>query len=187
MNPGSVIKACWLIFFGYWVIQAAFVKMTVQRQSPGRILSYRLPTIVGLILFVVRPLPWPLNILLLDGSRATAFAAEILCVLGVALAIWARRTLARNWSAGVTVKQDHELVMSGPYRLVRHPIYTAIDMLFIGTAVFDGRLACFLGVALVTLGHWLKLRQEEKLMTRTFPEQYPAYKKRVKALIPFVL
>ncbi len=101
--------------------------------------------------------------------------------------IWARRTIGGNWSSVVTLKQDHELVTNGPYRYVRHPIYTAILTMFLGTAVATGQLGGFLGLALCSLSMWIKLRQEEKLMMRHFPQQYPAYRARVKALVPFVL
>ena len=86
----------------------------------------------------------------------------------------------------MVLKQGHELVDRGPYRFVRHPIYSAILLMGVGTAVAFGRLGCWIGILPLFWGFWLKLRQEEALMTRQFPAEYPAYMKRVKALVPFV-
>jgi protein-S-isoprenylcysteine O-methyltransferase Ste14 len=108
-------------------------------------------------------------------------------VFGLVVTIWARRTLAGNWSSDVTFKQGHELVRRGPYRFVRHPIYTGLLVMGLGTAVNTGRLRCWLGIVVVGIGFWIKLKQEERLMLRHFPDEYPAYRKQVKALVPFII
>jgi protein-S-isoprenylcysteine O-methyltransferase Ste14 len=112
---------------------------------------------------------------------------DVLCVLGLVLALWARVTLGSNWSASVTFKKGHELIRTGPYALVRHPIYTAVLLMIIATMIFIGRIEGVILVAVATAGFWIKLRAEERLMTTHFPTEYPAYKTRTKALIPFVL
>ena len=104
------------------------------------------------------------------------------------MTLWARWTLAGNWSSDVTFKQGHELMRTGPYRFVRHPIYTG----FAGDgsrhgAWASGQLRCWLSIAVVGLAFWIKLKQEERLMLRHFPNEYPAYQKQVKALVPFVI
>jgi protein-S-isoprenylcysteine O-methyltransferase Ste14 len=103
------------------------------------------------------------------------------------LALWARRTIGANWSGIVTLKRDHELVTGGPYRYVRHPIYSGILAMFLATALAVGRAGGFMGFVLCFASFWIKLRQEEALMMRHFPERYPAYRARVKALVPFVI
>ena len=113
--------------------------------------------------------------------------AVVLCALGLLVAIWARRTLAGNWSSDVTFKQGHELVKAGPYRFVRHPIYTGLLLMCLGSALDIGRLRGWLGLVLVFVGFWIKLKQEETLMLQHFPDDYPAYRKQVKALVPFVV
>jgi hypothetical protein len=110
----------------------------------------------------------------------------VICLLGLALAIWSRIALAGNWSSTVTLKKGHELVERGPYRFMRHPIYSAILLMAAGTAATFDRLACWLGFLLLFLGFWIKLRQEERLMTLHFPAEYPGYKKRVRALVPYL-
>jgi protein-S-isoprenylcysteine O-methyltransferase Ste14 len=119
-----------------------------------------------------------------DLSRAIA---AVVCVCGLCVAIWARRTLAGNWNSTVTFKQAHELVKTGPYRFVRHPIYTGILLMCLGTAMKAGQLHCWLGALLIGVGFWIKLRQEETLLLRHFPDEYPAYRKRVKALVPHII
>jgi protein-S-isoprenylcysteine O-methyltransferase Ste14 len=108
-------------------------------------------------------------------------------VFGLFVTVWARRTLAGNWSSDVTFKQGHELITTGPYHFVRHPIYTGLLVMALGTAVAAGHLRFWLGLVMVGLGFWIKLKQEERLMLRYFPEQYPVYQKQVKALVPFVI
>jgi len=97
-----------------------------------------------------------------------------------------RKVLGTEWSRDVELKQGHKLVESGPYRFVRHPIYTGHLLMGLGTAVASGLLVAFVGLASFAAGFWIKLNQEERLLRRGFPDEYPAYKARVKALIPYV-
>jgi protein-S-isoprenylcysteine O-methyltransferase Ste14 len=128
-----------------------------------------------------------LNRLLVPRADWALAAGVAVCVSGLFVTIWARRTLAGNWSSDVTFKQGHELVRSGPYRFARHPIYTGLLFMFLGAAIEIGRLRCFLGIAVVLIGFWIKLKQEERLLLRHFPDAYPAYQKQAKAIVPFIL
>ena len=110
-----------------------------------------------------------------------------LAVSGAALAILSRMLLGRNWSATVQLKQEHELITTGPYRLVRHPIYTGLLLLFLGNAVMVGDWRGLLAVAIVLVSFWRKLRLEETWLTEHFGESYRLYQARTKALIPEVL
>jgi protein-S-isoprenylcysteine O-methyltransferase Ste14 len=111
----------------------------------------------------------------------------VICVCGLVFTLWARHTLAGNWSSDVTFKQGHELIRTGPYRFVRHPIYTGLLIMQAGTAILIGQLRGPISLALVGIGFWTKLRQEERLLIRHFPDAYPAYQREVKALVPFVI
>jgi protein-S-isoprenylcysteine O-methyltransferase Ste14 len=115
------------------------------------------------------------------GSVALALISA-----GLAFAVWARFVIGRNWSGTVTLKQDHELVRSGPYAIVRHPIYTGFLLALVGTAVARGTIGAFIGVAIAVLTLRLKSLTEESLMLHQFGPQYATYKRDVKALIPFV-
>ncbi|MBV9269207.1 MAG: isoprenylcysteine carboxylmethyltransferase family protein [Acidobacteriaceae bacterium] len=105
---------------------------------------------------------------------------------GIIFDLWARFVLGRNWSGTVTVKQDHELVQSGPYGVVRHPIYSGFLLALAGTVIAQGDVGAFLGLVLATLALRLKSLTEEAFMTQQFGSQYTTYKRTVKALIPFV-
>ena len=120
-------------------------------------------------------------------TDTTQIIGAAICLAGLLVTIWARRTLAGNWSSDVTFKQGHELVKAGPYRFVRHPIYTGLLLMCLGSALDIGRLRGWLGLVLVFVGFWIKLKQEETLMLQHFPDDYPAYRKQVKALVPFVV
>jgi protein-S-isoprenylcysteine O-methyltransferase Ste14 len=102
-------------------------------------------------------------------------------------AAWARVTLGRNWSATITVKQDHDLITSGPYRFVRHPIYTGLLLGLAGIAVARGEWRGVLGVVLAFGAFWRKLRIEERWMREQFGGAYDEYSRRVAALIPRIL
>ena len=106
-------------------------------------------------------------------------------MLGLLVTLWARWTLAGNWSSDVTFKQGHELIRRGPYRFVRHPIYTGLLMMCLGTAIEIGHSR--LAGLLVAAAFWIKLKQEERLLLRHFPDEYPAYQKQVKAIVPFLI
>jgi protein-S-isoprenylcysteine O-methyltransferase Ste14 len=134
-----------------------------------------------------RLLPRDLNPVLIPHTDAMQIIAVAVCVWGLWICIWARRTLAGNWSSSVTFKQDHELIRTGPYRFVRHPIYTGILLMVLAVVIAAGRLHCWLGLVLMAVGFWIKLSQEERLLLRHFPEAYPLYQKQVKALVPWVI
>ena len=128
-----------------------------------------------------------MNLVLTPHGDWARLVGVAICECGLVVTLWARRTLSDNWSFNVVLKQGHELVKSGPYRFVRHPIYAGILLICLGTAVEAARVRGWLGLPFLWLGFWIKLRQEERLMRRHFPDQYPAYEKQVKALVPFVI
>jgi protein-S-isoprenylcysteine O-methyltransferase Ste14 len=111
----------------------------------------------------------------------------VVCVFGLLVTMWSRRTLGGNWSSEVAFKQNHELVKTGPYRFARHPIYTGLLLMCLGTAVHAGNLHSWLGLPLLGAGFWIKLKQEEAIILQHFPGEYSAYQKQVKALVPFVM
>ncbi|MGA2028975.1 MAG: isoprenylcysteine carboxylmethyltransferase family protein [Verrucomicrobiota bacterium] len=183
----SIIIGCWIIFLAYWFISARRVKMVMERKSELSSLAYRLPFITGAMLLWTSGLPHPLNLRLTPHTDLTPLLGAIICLCGLFVAIWARRTLAGNWSSNVTFKQGHELVKTGPYHFARHPIYTGMLLMCLATPVEFGWLRCWLGLLFLSIGLWIKLKQEEALMLQHFPDEYPAYQKQVKALVPFVI
>lgn len=180
-----MVWACWIVYGFYWVISAASTKPAAERQSRTGIFAHRVPVWLGFLLLFVRPLD-RLHWRLLEHGAALAWTGAALCAAGVFLAIASRRVLASNWSINVEFKQDHELIQRGPYRLIRHPIYSAILLMTLGAGLATNRLIPMFSTPLVLAGFLIKLKQEEKLMTRHFPAEYPAYQARTKMLTPFL-
>jgi protein-S-isoprenylcysteine O-methyltransferase Ste14 len=116
-----------------------------------------------------------------------AFAGLALTIGGVGVAAWARLLLGANWSAAITIKQDHQIIRRGPYALVRHPIYSGGLLALLGTAIAFGELRGLAGFTLVFSAWWMKSRLEESFLESQFGASYAQYKREVKGLIPFVL
>jgi protein-S-isoprenylcysteine O-methyltransferase Ste14 len=182
-----VILVCWITFFVYWLVNAFRVKAIAERQSLLSALAHRIPLGLSYFLLVYRRLPSPMNLILIPRTDWMLTIGAVICAFGLFVTIWARRTLAGNWSSDVTFKQGHELVKTGPYRFVRHPIYTGLLVMCLGTAVEVGKLRCWLAILPMVVAFWIKLKQEERLMLQHFPDEYPAYQKQVKALVPFLI
>ena len=184
----GIIRGCWLVFVAIWLVAAVSTKRTVYRETRAQRLRYWVWLVIAcFLLFYGGRLPFPLNLRIVPQVAPTAWAAAVLCFIGLAIALWARVALGRNWSGVVTLKEGHELVEHGPYRFVRHPIYTGILTMFFATALALGHLSGFAGALLTFASFWVKLCDEEKLMLQQFPERYAAYRLRAKRIIPFVL
>ena len=120
-------------------------------------------------------------------DRWTFWGGAVLTLAGLLVTVWARVHLGRNWSGTITVKQDHELITSGPYRLVRRPIYSGLLLAFMGGALARGEWRGIVAVVLTFWAFWWKLRTEEQWMREQFGLAYEEYAHRVAALVPFVL
>ena len=186
-TASQIIITCWWIFVAVWLITAARTKRTVEKQSLESAMAHRIPVGFGWWLLIIPKWSPFLNQQILPRTSFSQIAGAAICVCGLLFTLWARYTLAGNWSSDVTFKQDHQLIRSGPYRFVRHPIYTGLLVMFFGTAIFIGQLRGVVSFVLIALGFWIKLSQEERLLMRHFPESYPVYKREVKALVPFVI
>jgi protein-S-isoprenylcysteine O-methyltransferase Ste14 len=191
MQPHSLVRiiitGCWVVFVATWAVAAVSTKRTVYRETQAQRLRYWVLLVIAFFLLFYGRLPYPLNSRVVPKVAPVIWAAGVLSVIGLAVALWARFTLGRNWSGVVTLKEEHELVERGPYRFVRHPIYTGILTMYFATALGLGHLAGFVGTLLIFLSFWIKLRDEEQLMLQQFPERYAAYRQRAKRIIPFIL
>ena len=176
---------CWLGFLVFWLLAALNVKRTTEQWSPATGFGYLVAS-VAIFNLLVKTRIVGRTLLLLPHSAGVSWFAILASSGGLALTLWARVALGRNWSGSITHKEGHELVESGPYHLVCHPIYTGMLLMVIATAAAQGTWDAAAGIVLFTAVHIWKFRQEEKRMTRYFPETYPAYCERTKALIPFL-
>jgi protein-S-isoprenylcysteine O-methyltransferase Ste14 len=175
----------WALWALSWFIAAAWSGRTQARPIVGSQLLYRVVTFVGAVmLFDFRswgPPPfWSL-------SDSGEWAMVGLAVAGFAFCWWARLHLGRLWSGSVTRKEGHHIVDTGPYRLVRHPIYTGMIIAALATAIERGTIVSFIGLALMVLGCWIKARLEERfLRSELGADAYDAYAKRTGMLAPFL-
>ena len=184
MLTGIVILACWASVVLYWNISARSVKSVAESQNFIDRLA-RMPVWLGFILFIAAWI-YPVGSVVIRHTVLSDSIAVIICALGAFVAIWSRKTLGAEWSQDVELKQGHKLVERGPYGLMRHPIYTGHLLMGLGTAIASGLLIAFAGLLSFVVGFCIKLNQEERLLLRCLPDEYPAYKARVKALMPHV-
>ena len=169
----------------YWMLAALRNKATRRREPLASRLAHLLPLVVGAALFAWPARGWSaLAWRLWPPSLSTVWLGVALVVAGLAFAVWARVHLGGNWSGTVTVKQGHELIRSGPYAYVRHPIYTGLITALLGTAVASGTVRAAIGLAIIVASFVRKLRTEEDFMRETFPGEYQRYSADVPALIP---
>ncbi len=184
----SFFPVVWILFLLYWQIKAIGTK-TTQRLEPvaSRVLRVLIFGIAIVLLSTTRiPLRWLYLPLWPEGLWPFWLGAAVM-IAGLLFAVWAREHLGSNWSRSVTIKQDHELITSGPYGVVRHPIYTGILTGFLGSAIALSQVRGFIAFVLVFLALWMKLRMEEQWMRAQFGETYATYAHETAALVPYLL
>jgi protein-S-isoprenylcysteine O-methyltransferase Ste14 len=185
LDPLRLASWAWLAWIVYWYIAANFVKATVSTELPITRLPYQLTVVAGALL-VFHSRSHSLFYGSLYHNANVEWVGFAITLIGLAYSVWARVHLGRNWSGVVTLKEDHKLIRSGPYRMTRHPIYTGLILAMLGSAISHGTGDAFLGCVLVMIGFMLKLRREEKLMISQFGDEYRQFKREVPALIPFL-
>jgi len=174
----------WVLFSVYWEFAAGSAAPEKRSESQAsRGLHVFLVNVAALL--VVMPFRGlgrflPISSLIM----AAGLAVE---AVGLFLAIWARRHLGRNWSGKITIKVEHQLIRSGPYRLLRHPIYTGILAIYAGTAIVTGEWLAIIGLAMTALAYWRKIRLEEANLKVAFGTEYDAYCRETWALVPGLL
>jgi len=175
----NAITALWIVFLVYWIAGARRVQRTARRFSTVAVL------IVGAALIFWQSAHFGrLSARFVPKREWIQGIGVLLVAAGVGIAIWARWHLGQFWSARVTLKVDHQLIQSGPYARVRHPIYSSLLLAMFGTALFVGEWRALLGVLLVFVAHWQKARREETLLAGQFGSAYDDYRGRTGSLLP---
>lgn len=183
-----LLIACWAVFIAYWAVSALGAKRNRSGNRFVRGILYRVGIAV-LVIIALRVLfaGWFFSEALSQGetSPAIGVVGVLLAVIGIGFAIWARAYLGTNWGMPMTVKENPELVTTGPYAYVRHPIYTGVMLAILGSALVSGLIwfIVFVGAA---AAFSYSATQEENVLMKEFPDTYPAYKRRTKMLVPFV-
>ena len=180
-----LLSILWLSWLVYWLAAA-------QRAAPNKRIetllegaSYRIPLAIGIFLTVFWRMPLFQQTLPL--GTPSPFAAGIGLVFtaaGLCFAVWARMHLGKYWSGRITLKENHRVIQTGPYALVRHPIYSGLILALFGTAITLGTISAFAGFAFMLISFVRKLKIEETWLRSQFGAEYEAYRNRVKALIP---
>ena len=150
----------WALFMAVWVLAAFWSRRTVRRQSLKGRMTYGAFVVLGFVLLFGPRRLGPLNVRFLPDTEISTIAGLVIAAAGMGFAFWARFTLGRNWSSAVTIKEDHRLIRRGPYRIVRHPIYSGILLAALGTAIGYGKAPCLIGVAMAasirSIRQWIR-------------------------------
>lgn len=182
------IEWIWIAVGIIWVAAALASKKTARSEpASSRLLHIAIMTAAFALLYSASLRNGPFAWRFVPESPVIAWTGLVLAAAGCAFAIWARTLLGGNWSASVTVKQQHQLIRKGPYTIVRHPIYSGFLLALLGTALALGEWRGLAGLALAFAGWRWKSRLEEAFMAAQFGAEYTEYQRQVKALIPFVL
>jgi protein-S-isoprenylcysteine O-methyltransferase Ste14 len=185
---GAILGGLWLVFLVVWLLASTRVKRRASSSATSMVFRLLLVVLVALLIreSLVSHAGRQVHGAILSGNRVQAVAGVALCAVGIAFAIWARLCIGQNWGMPMSLREGHELVTTGPYAFVRHPIYTGILLALAGTVL--------------TVGHWsialfplylayfiYAATMEERTMREQFPTQYAVYARRTKMLLPFVV
>ena len=182
---GQWIDALWLLFGGFWLVSALKGKKTKQRETRLQRFAYTLPLAVGFyLLYQPQPLPGWFRSRFLPTGPFGEWLGVLLTAAGIAVAFWARWHLGTNWSGIVTLKEGHELIRTGPYRAIRHPIYTGILLALFGTAVTFGEVRALLAVAIAWFSFYVKARREESFLSQEFGSGFAEHKQHTGMFLP---
>jgi protein-S-isoprenylcysteine O-methyltransferase Ste14 len=185
-HPSRVLEFIWIGWLMSWVAASFWSRRTQKRVATLESWTYRAAMIAGGALLV----PWTGPFLgekqIWEVGYGGACVLVVVMLAGLFLTWWARIYLGSLWSSVISHKEDHKIIDTGPYALVRHPIYTGLIIALLATAAAEGRITALIGAAFVTFGIWLKARTEERfLMAELGQEVYGSYCRRVPMLVPF--
>jgi protein-S-isoprenylcysteine O-methyltransferase Ste14 len=175
----------WVMFSIYWTVASKNSAENKSSESKASTAFHQIILNVALLLLFI-PVPGLRGWFLPQRFHFLVVVGVIIQVGFFVLAGWARRHLGRNWSAEVRIGEGHELVRTGPYRMLRHPIYTAMLGMFVGTAVASSQYHALIGVAILVLAYLRKTRLEENIMRETFGGEWDAYQRDTWRLVPLV-
>jgi len=181
-----IVIAAWAVFLIVWLASSFFTKRTARRNMPWLGTALRILAALIILLFIHLGISGKIGLAFLAGAHPVlgAFGAAF-TVIGIAFAVWARAYLGRNWGMPMTVREAPELVMTGPYAYVRHPIYTGVILAIFGSTLASGLPWLIVFIAASAYFAYSATKEEAHLL-QEFPDAYPAYRARTKMLIPFI-
>ncbi len=185
-TPLDICGWLWMAWAFYWVVSANFTLKTKKNETIAR-LQHTIPTFFGMVAIFHRGSVPALDWGHLHHCIPVAWLGVLITLAGQGFAVWARIHLGKYWSGTVALKENHKLVTSGPYAFVRHPIYTGLLSAVLGSAMAAGTWEALAGFAAMVPAYILKWKREEWVMSREFGTEYDSYKKRTKAILPFLI
>jgi protein-S-isoprenylcysteine O-methyltransferase Ste14 len=184
-RPGMWVSGgLWIAFIAYWSVAAKNSGAAKSSESKRSRSVHELLLNAGLLLLFV-PIPGLTGHFLVQARFVTLVGLGVQAGFFL-LAWWSRRHLGRNWSTKVRIAEDHKLIRSGPYRLVRHPIYTAMLGMALGTTIVSGQYHSLLGLLMIAIAYWRKIRIEEAALREAFAAEYDDYRRKSWALVPLI-
>lgn len=181
----QISSKIWFVWCILWLLMAAWSKPSKRREVPWQRLEHIIPMVAGFLLIYNRIFAWSfLSNRIIPPNDAVTIAGLLLTLGGLGFAVWARIALGANWSGTVTIKSGHNLIRRGPYKWIRHPIYTGILLSFVGTVLLQGEVRSLLGFVFVWLALYRKAKREEKFLSEEFGEGFAEHAKHTGMFLP---
>lgn len=182
-----LVVSMWAVWLALWRLASPGSTASEERESAWSRASYLLPMLLVIVLMIGPGWPPWLSHQLISGGWVRYWIGVVVLASGLGFTVWARLMLGRNWSGRIAIKHGQQLVRIGPYRRIRHPIYTGGLIAILGTAVASGRVSGFLALALACAALGYKVRIEERWLMREFADQYAEYRRSSWMFMPYVL
>ena len=186
----QIIAGVWIIFMAFLYIPAFFFSAPVERRSFRYVQRSIIIAIIVIILAIIltRYESYTLILRIIPDSPLTGITGIVLTIAGLGFSAWARLHLGKYWSSMVMVKVGHRIIKTGPYRIVRNPMYTGLIIAFVGAAIAIGELLAFVALGIGIASIWIKIKAEEEILYEKFGEEYLQYKRDVRAaIIPWII
>ena len=185
LAPEQMMRGAWIAFAAYWLISAIGRCRAQKREARGDRLVHILWLAAAAYLFYYSE-PWmgPLDRRFIPDLPWIADLSAALTVLGIGFAIWARYHLGKNWSAEITIRADHQLIRTGPYAWLRHPIYTGLLVALLGTALWVGRYRALIALGMFLIGFSRKAKKEETFLAQEFGPKFEEHKRLTGFFLP---
>jgi len=184
--PTSLLAIIWLIWLASWIGASFWSGQTRKHVTVIKTSRYHALIVLGGILFT----PWTSRLLgekpFWNPGATGVYLLTVVTLAGIAFTWWARIHLGRFWSNAITHKEGHKVIDTGPYGMVRHPIYTGLILGMIATGIAVGTVSAVLGAILISLGMAWKAKMEEVFLGQELGPDYVTYRQRVPMIIPFL-
>ena len=181
----QISSKIWFAWCILWLLMAAWSKPSKRREFPWQRLEHVIPMVIGFFFLYNHNFAWKfLGDRIIPQNDAVTSSGLLLTAGGLIFAVWARIALGANWSGTVTIKSGHDLIRRGPYKWIRHPIYTGILISFLGTVLLLGEVRAFCGFALVLLALYRKAKREERFLSEEFGEGFAEHARHTGMFLP---